>query len=217
MVGIAFPFVRCVRDWRHLLLDDRIVAGCYMVVYNAAAAHWIISVTARSPLVWTVTNEAPAKNLHYFYVHSVSHNNDCARGDLPWIIKALRITARVVRFATVVPGADLTTIQFAWIEARYEIFFARRTNATPFARHGEVMPRTFTFVFWIFEWFSFGFIFFCGEWIESDLILVSALNLNKRDCERRKKWVVCVFVFFFRKKDVFVYFMQYFFTHSNEW
>lgn len=67
MVGIAFSFVRCVRDWRHLFLDDRIIAGSYMVVRNAAAAaHRIISVTARSPLVWSVTNEAPAKNLHIF-------------------------------------------------------------------------------------------------------------------------------------------------------
>lgn len=66
--------------------------------------------------------------------------------NLPGIIEALRVAARVVRFAAVVPGANFIAINFARIEAGNEILFACWARAARFARHGEAAPSALTFI-----------------------------------------------------------------------
>lgn len=147
MVIIAFSFVRCVWNGWNLLLDCVGIAGCHVIVADGGYCYWVISITAGSPLVDSVANEAPGKSnkKNRLFMRVVRSSVVSIVGDIPWIVKALRVSTWVVRFAAIVPGADLATVQFAWIETGYEILFARGTDATRFARYSKVTPSAFTF------------------------------------------------------------------------
>lgn len=127
------------------------------MVVAIRVAYWVVSITARAPLVYAVSNETPAIIYGYHYCTSYFR----ILRALPWIAKALRVSTRVIRFAAIVPGTNLTTVQLARIKSGDEILFARGTTATRFARYSEVAPSAFTFC--ILDFSMFFFVFICDD------------------------------------------------------
>lgn len=123
------------------------------MIVAMGVAYWVVSITARSPLVYAVSNETPAN----IYVYHYCTSNFRILSALPWIAKALRVSTWVIRFAAIVPGTNLTTVQLARIKSGDEILFARGTTATRFARYSKVAPSAFTFCVLDFSMFFFRF------------------------------------------------------------